>query len=182
MLYAEAEKRLTDPIAKEMYSGAVELSEHCQILPSEPITMQHLLSVILYTDYTQHSSQFTSTFRKNNKFEPIQAIKKRHTKFYWMSKFLQETIKAYGQRYDTDDKDKGLCGPFFTGMSMVMSMPQFNMRLLSPTSTSCQIAVSMKFSGEKGIIIEFDNDKGWARCLNGLDVSWMSRYHEEDER
>ena len=114
------------------------------IKPKESISVERIMCIILYTDYTQHSSQFTSTFRKNNKFEPLQAIKKRHTKFYWMGRLLQETIKVYGERYNVEDQDKGLCGPFFTGMSMVMNMPEFNMQLLSPTSTSCQIAVSIK--------------------------------------
>ena len=63
-----------------------------------------------------------------------------------------------------------------------MTMPQFSIKLLSPTSTSCHIEVAMKFSGEYGIIIEFNNQGGYAKYVYGLDVSWLSRYREEDER
>ena len=63
-----------------------------------------------------------------------------------------------------------------------MNMPQFDIKLLSPTSTSAQLAVAMKFSGAAGIIIEFGNDRGWAEYVLGLDVSFISRFHEEDER
>ena len=134
--------------------------------------------IILYTDYTALSSQFTSTFRKSNPFEPIQAMKRRHSHYYWMSKLLRETIAVYGQYYGDD---ASLSGPFYCGMSRLMLMPQFAMKLFSPTSTSCQIAVAVKFSGEGGILIQFRNGTGRAAYLKGLDVSWISRFKEEDE-
>ena len=63
-----------------------------------------------------------------------------------------------------------------------MTMPQFAISLLSPTSTSCHLEVAMNFSGEEGIIIELDNTREPACALKGLDVLWLSRYKEEDER
>ena len=142
------------------------------------ISLDNLISIILYTDYSQHSSHFTATFRKNNTFEPIQSIKRRHSNYYWASKILRETVYKYGKDYDFGD---GLLGPFYCGMSSVMTMPQFTISLYSPTSTSCHIEVAMKFSGTTGIIVEFNNKGGDARIVKGLDVSWLSRYKEEDE-
>ena len=127
---------------------------------------------------------FYITFRKNE-FEPLQSIKRRNRDYWWMSKILKETIFVYGTDYgydeDWDDMPR-LLGPFYCGMSMVMNMPQFYIELLSPTSTSKHIEVAMKFSGKKGIIIEFNNNKGDAQFVNGLDVSWLSRFKEEEER
>ena len=97
-----------------------------------------------------------------------------------MSRLLYETVYCYGSYHDNDSGEQ-LLGPFFCGMSMIMHIPQFNITLSSPTSTSKQIAVAMKFSG-KGIIIEFCNDSGDARKTTGLDVSWLSRFNEEEER
>ena len=65
---------------------------------------------------------------------------------------------------------------------MVMPMPRFAITLLSPTSTSCHIEVAARFSGNRGIIIEFHNEEGMAAWVMGLDVSWISRFKEEDER
>ena len=64
----------------------------------------------------------------------------------------------------------------------MLSMPQFSILLLSPTSTSVHIEVAMKFSGESGIIIEFSNyfEPAWEAF--GFDVSTISRFKEEDER
>lgn len=100
--------------------------------------------------------------------------------YLWFSKILKETVEAYGKHNHYGD----FPGPFFCGMSKLMTMPQFAINLLSPTSiaTSGHIEVAMNFSGEDGIVIEFDNNGGMATQLKGLDVSWVSRFNEEDER
>ena len=63
-----------------------------------------------------------------------------------------------------------------------MSMPQFQISLYSPTSTTIHEEVAMRFSGESGMIIQFDNHRGDAMNTRGFDCSWISRYCEEDER
>ena len=84
---------------------------------------------------------------------------------------------------DHNNVDGGkLLGPFYCGMSSMMNMPQFAMLLLSPTSTTLHVEVALKFSGEDGIVIEFRNDTGITMLTNGFDVSFISRYKEEDER
>ena len=103
-----------------------------------------------------------------------------------MSRLLRETVAAYGynnaSKYD-DDSQQPLGGPFFCGMSRVMTLPQFAIRLFSPTSTSCKIAVAVNFSGHQGIIVEFMTGQEYnAASLRGLDLSWISRFKEEDER
>ena len=141
------------------------------------ISKDRIMSLLLYTDYTALSSDFTSTFRKSNPFEPIQATIQRHRSYYWWGKFLRETVDVYGLVHRT-----GLSGPFYCGMSTIMTMPQFAIKLFSPTSTSCKIAVATKFSAGSGIIIEFDNGGGTSRQLRGFDASCFSRFREEDER
>ena len=149
------------------------------ISEDEVLSMDRLMTIILYTDYTDLSRHFSSTFRKSNLFEPLQTTKYRHSKYYWMSKLLRETVRIYGHNYE----DEGLRdGPYYCGMSKVMTMPEFAMKLFSPSSTSCHIEVAMKFSGESGLIIEFNNEGGLATVVKGLEVSWVSRFAEEDER
>ena len=96
-------------------------------------------------------------------------------------------IQVYGQYHDEDDGGCGLLpaldSPLFCGMSFVMLMPQFNISLIGPTSTTTHIEVATNFSGDGGIIIEFDTTKGDAQNALGFDVSWISRYGwQEDER
>ena len=155
---------------------------------NESIKLDHLLSVTLYTDYSKLSADFTSTFRKKWRFEPLEEIKRRNRKYWWWSKLLTETVMVYGNSYDDNDnanpsKNRNpLKGPFYTGMNHVMNMPQFNIDLLSPTSTSVHIEVATRFGGESGMILQFNNDSGSGQHTFGWDCSWLSRFKEEDER
>ena len=96
----------------------------------------------------------------------------------------KRSIQRYGQCYDRGDGQLGnLIGPFFCGMSVVLKLSQFNMFIHSPFSTSIHLEVAMVFSGEEGMILELQNDQTPnCRKLEGFDVSWVSRYKEEDER
>lgn len=151
----------------------------------ENAIVERLICMILYTDYTDLSAQFTATFRKRTAFEPTQATNRRHQHYYWMAKSLKEAILTFGKRYCDTMRGKrkiGAIGPFFCGMKVVMNMPQFNINLLSPVSTSVHLEVAVRFSGQSGIIIQFSNEKGKARRVRGVDMSWLSRFAEEDER
>ena len=143
-----------------------------------------LFGIILYTDYTDLSRNFSGSFRKNSKYEPVQSVKKRNQKYYWLSRKLKEMIYCYGQ--STRDKTgllSRLESPLFCGMSCVLNMPSFNIILYGPTSTSIHREVATKFSGDNGLIIKFDVTKGRAIAVHGMDVSFISRYGgQEDER
>ena len=156
------------------------------IVKGDPINKERLISMILYTDYTDHSSDFSSTFRSKTKFETFSRTKQRHANYYWMSKLLRETVAIHGTNngyIGPGAPSTELGGPFFCGMSMVMTMPQFAIKLFSPTSTSCHIEVALTFAGRDGLILEFVSSEDYdAAYLRGLDLSWISRYKEEDER
>ena len=123
-----------------------------------------MISIILYTDFTLLSSKFTSTFRKTGPFEPIQAIIQRNRSYYWMSRFLKETEQVYGQYHSFGNGVLDpLRGPFYCGMSMIMKMPQFSMKLLSPTSTTVQISVACR---GRGILYT------WFRCELVVAIRW----------
>eukprot|EP01084_Bolivina_argentea_P057358 104793_1 len=112
-------------------------------------------------------------------YEPVESIKKRNSIYGWMSKILRETVELFGGY----SANKTLSGPFYSGMGVVMTIPSFNIRLCSPTSTSCTIEVAVKFSGDHGIIIQLDNPRvNPYFYLRGFNCCWISRYKEEDER
>ena len=156
------------------------------------LIFEHILSLILYTDYTKLSTDFSSSFRKLSTFETLKSIKQRNALYFWMSKFLRELVECFGQCSNGDyDVEKGkrikMRGPYFCGMNMRLNIPSFAMRLNSPSSTSKQISVAIKFSGPKGVVLTFDNPSGeyaiQYEYLRGWDCSWIGRFgKEEDER
>lgn len=151
------------------------------------LEMEHLISLILYTDFTELSADFTSTFRKKHPFEQLNDIKKRNREYWWLSKLLRETVEFFGDCRD-DWSNGDIKGPFYTGMSVVLNMPHFMIRLCSPTSTSKQIEVAIKFGGEQGMVIELNSvdhqgiDEFNANYVRTFNCSWISRFKEEDER
>ena len=69
------------------------------IAEGSPISPHHLISIILYTDYTHLSSNFSSTFRKHGVFDSVFMAKTRNKKYWWWSKYLAETVSVYGDAY-----------------------------------------------------------------------------------
>ena len=151
---------------------------------SNIIPVSYLECIILYTDYSDLSTHFSSTFRPNHKYEPFAVTKKRHSQYYWFAKGIKEMMEVFGQCYY---KGIGLLdalrGPFYTGMSFVLTLSQFEITLYGPTSTSIHKEVATRFGGQQGMLITFDNTKGYGQRVKGFDVSWISRYGlQEDER
>ena len=100
-----------------------------------------------------------------------------------MARGLKEVIKIYGQDSGKGAFTSGGCGlldelvpPFYCGMSYIMLMPEFGIRLTGPTSTSVQLECATNFGGEEGIIIQLDNNTRWGQEVRGFDVSFISRY------
>eukprot|EP01083_Nonionella_stella_P063988 166363_1 len=158
-----------------------------------PISEDHLLSVILYTDRSKLSREFSATFRSKAPFEPLSSIKNRNGEFAVWSRLLQETVYYFGNMGDPTNNDYFLerkwkdleieTGPFYCGVSRVLVIPEFNIQLNSPTSTTKHIEVAQRFAGESGLIIQLNND-GYRDSyrLPSWNCSWLSAFPEEDER
>ena len=146
-----------------------------------PIGFNNLVSLVLYTDYDRLSTSFSASFRKTGPLETLEGHKERHRKYWWWAKTLKETIAEFGDTLGEDRKGK-LHGPFHTGMSTVTKLSHFHVLLASPTSTSVHLEVAALFSDDDGMIITFENVIDNAVYTRGFDVSWLSRYKEEDER
>ena len=153
------------------------------------IKMKHIMSLILYCDFTEYCTSFSSTFRKISMTETMEDVKMRNSAYWHQSKSFREAVECFGALspeatdYMPDDMQP-VSGPFFSGLNCVLAIPEFSLRLKSPTSTSVHIEVSLKFASKTGIIIQLNNPGTHmsSTLLPILDVSWLSRYPDEDER
>eukprot|EP01084_Bolivina_argentea_P310851 537973_1 len=167
---------------------------HYGINKGSVITQYHLMCIILYCDFSVLSTNFSGTFRRIFPSESLKSVKKRNQKYWYLSKGLMETVQYFGTAGDDTYYDNetgewiktGEYGPFYCGMSCLMLMPGFNLRLCAPNSSSKVINIAMRFCGDnkQGMIMQINNIKGG---LSGkqerfMDVSWISRYCEEEER
>ena len=154
----------------------------------DTMSINHLIAIICYTDFTELCTKWTSTFRSIYFGESQQSMKLRQEQFYHLSKYLYQIVQYFGEYchgikygfgvYSWSDVD----GPFFCGMNRKMPFNSFNIKLNGPTSTSRHREVALRFSGEQGILIQFNNSGLKKNHRVGLfDASWISRFKEEDE-
>eukprot|EP01084_Bolivina_argentea_P083605 151383_1 len=165
----------------------VTSSLHYEIPRKASLKSSNLLSVVLYTDMDELQREFSKTFRKNALNEELSSIKSRHQEFANWGRILRETVEIWGLSGEgsvdenTGDRINKLTGPFYCGMRK-MVMPEFNIRLCGPTSTSKQSEVSIRFGEEEGMIMQLNNigDRN-SNQLRAFRCQWLSNYTAEDE-
>lgn len=161
---------------------------HYEISENALLSIWNLISLILYSDYSAHCSEFSASFRALSPFESLEVTKERNREFWWMSKTLRETVELFGQCRSGDYDGNGnrintVKGPFYCGVNKVMVLPQFNLRLCAPTSTTMQIEIALKFATSNGTVIQLNNNSyNLVDQLRLFNISWISRFKDEDER
>ena len=61
-----------------------------------PITVPHIIAVLMYTNYTEASYEFSRTFRKISPFESDRVLKERHAEVGIWGKLLREAVECFG--------------------------------------------------------------------------------------
>jgi len=115
----------------------------------------HVHALLLYTDFSALCTDFSASFRAVERGESLEANKARNGRYHHFAKRLKELVMCYG----SDNANDNSRGPFFCGVSAVLNIPQFAIRLNAPTSTSLHIEVAMRFAGgTDGMIIQLNNE------------------------
>eukprot|EP01084_Bolivina_argentea_P177638 307143_1 len=113
------------------------------------IETENILSVLLYTDYTDLSYNFSKSFRKINDTETDETFKDRKREFYWWSKILIYTVHKFGEK----TKHSGV-PVYYTGISQPVIFNSLVTHFHGATSTTKQIAVATLFAKTGGLILE----------------------------
>ena len=85
---------------KQLLSDKRGKKLHYGIKAQETISIEHLLSVKLYTSFDVLSFKFSTTFRKLNKNESNKQLKERNAQYSNWSRLLRETVECFGTRVD----------------------------------------------------------------------------------
>ena len=157
------------------------------ISENDIISIDHIIALILYCDFSTYCTRFSKTFRQICSIESMEEVKARNSCFWFQSKNFREVVEGYGSLGNSRWLPAGQepeTGPFFTGLDAVLAVPEFTLRLYSPTSTSKHIAVSLNFSKQTGMIIQLNNKELDDVCgdVSFFDVRWLSRFPDEDGR
>eukprot|EP01084_Bolivina_argentea_P277983 474762_1 len=105
------------------YNQYYEQASYYGIEKGQKVLLEHLQSVILYTDFSDLCTAFSSTFRSSYFGEAIQSIKNRNACYYYLSKRLRETVECFGNAGYEDYCVEMEYGPFYCGMHRIMALP-----------------------------------------------------------
>ena len=170
MVILKSEQFMDTEKVKSMKFKTRGWSRYFDIDEFEPIRIEHIQSLILYTDFTKLSQSFTSTFRRLYENEPLESVKNRNCSYYWMSKLLIEIITGYSEMPSTASEE------LYCGLNKALYIPNGNIHLRGPVSTSKEFAIAINYSTNDDVILELTG-----RYQPRFHVSWLSRYIEEDE-
>ena len=142
---------------------------HFCINDGDSLRVEHLHALFLYTDFSALCTQFSSSFRAVYLGESLNSVKARNGRYHHFAKSLKELVMYFGITTR---------GPFYCGMSIILHIPQFVIRMNGPTSTSLHIEVAMRFGGVEGMIIQLNDIFQDERHF---DCAWLSAFPEESE-
>ena len=175
--FEKASQFIASDTCKRMKACYTNHLLYYDIRGGQPLNIDNLLAIILYTDFSRLCYEFGKTFRKINKSESNDALKLRNAEFWNWSRLLRETVEYYG-----DPLWKSDIKIFYSGCSYLV-LDTFVANFCGPTSTSPQLSVATIFAKEEGMILELEMaDSRKAGHLRFFDCSFLSCYSSEDER
>eukprot|EP01084_Bolivina_argentea_P278507 475825_1 len=140
-----------------------------------PMTLEHLLSVLLYTDLDKLSYYFSSTFRSLTG-STLEEDAKRNAEYANWSRFLIETVSFFGTSVNESHIET-----YYHGINCKLIFTSFCSKCIGPTSTTAQLSVACIFAKSQGMILEFQNGSTHM-SFKYFNCSWVSCFSNEDER
>ena len=141
------------------------------IPPGAPITINHIISLIVYTDFTYIQKQFKIHCRKYRPDEDVKQLVIRNQEIAHWCRYLKECCTFYGKEMRDE--------VFYTGLNKKLMFSSMKQHFECPLSTSAYLPKAHEFTDEEGIIIAVKAANPKTRYF---DVSWLSCHPMEQER
>eukprot|EP01083_Nonionella_stella_P112691 331814_1 len=136
------------------------------------ITINHLMSLKLYTDYTSVQLEFKKHCRRRYRNEAVDSIVRRNMEIAHWCRYLKESCTFYGNRMD-----KGTV--VYAGLKVKLMFRSLNQHFECPLSTTTDSEVANRFAqGTNGIILVLRAANPKTMYFN---VSWLSAFPREYE-
>eukprot|EP01083_Nonionella_stella_P008757 25314_1 len=170
--YQKAEIHLRSFVCRQMYHPFTD----CLKPDPSYITITHLLSLMIYSNYDYLQNIFSKTYREDGGA--------KHREFYWLGRYLKLSLHTFGTIIS-----KGKVKRFYHGISDQLVFPQYvgdygtGITIMCPLSTTSSLPVATRFATQD------DNKNGLIAQFNGLEycstryftVSWLSDFPAEAE-
>eukprot|EP01083_Nonionella_stella_P268688 908573_1 len=168
-------KYLHCPYCKSMTLKPYRFTDYKLHLP-DVLSLNNLISLTLYTDFTALSYEFSSSFRVRNKNESVFELKQRHANYYWWARTLRETVEFYG-----NDINESKTKYFWHGISQQMVFKSTISAFNCPTSTTADLPVATTFASSNGIILQLTSFYKVGSGGYYFNCNWTSAFPNENE-
>ena len=158
-------------------------SEEYEIKEGSLMTIEHIISVLLYTDFNSLSFNLNKTFKSlstsialtsddiSNDFKDC---KKRNSEYSNWSRLLIESVNIFGTKIG-DSKVETYYHPINKLLIVSSFLTVFN----APISMYSQISIATIFAMNNGTIFELKKDSFKPKYFN---TNWLSKWSNKDER
>jgi hypothetical protein len=138
------------------------------------MTMSHLKSLFLYTNFTKLCSTFSCVFRRIPSSESDDSFKTRNSNYREWARLLVETVHVFGTTME-DSTIKS----FYHGISCPMTFRANFAVFHSPTSITKSSTVAGNFAKTSGIVLELQNNN--SESLSYFDCCMSDFSHESEQ-
>ena len=162
------------------------------------ISVQHIMALMFYTNFSDQSAAFSATFRRKHGFETDENLKARNREVWNWSKLLRECVECYGQNMGFvykklpylwhgvsaelifDSTYIKLCGPLSSTAGMLFCLLSILVFILTKRKRTTQdFVIAHTVFGADGIVIDIKVRK---EATTFMDCNYWSCFVHENER
>eukprot|EP01084_Bolivina_argentea_P079035 143429_1 len=147
-------------------------NKNFDVAKGSSITINHIISLKLYTDFGEITLEYKKHCRRYNKDEPLNILIRRNSEIAHWCRYLKESCTFYGQLME-----KNMV--VYTGLNAKLLFDSLQTHFECPISTTTEISVAQLFSDGDGIMLTLKRANPKTRFF---DVSQLSQFSHEEER
>eukprot|EP01084_Bolivina_argentea_P031455 58219_1 len=169
----KAEIKLKMSSIKQMKAVWNEENDNHGIKVNDPISQEHVLSLITYTDITDLCTSFRETYRPMSTNETVAQRKKRHAPFANMGRLLYEAYIFYAS---TNSQVKVL----YQVVSYQFVFKSLYCSFDAPSSITAAVSVVHNCMDPNGIVLKCESGD-YSEFIRTLDMSLFSCFDATEE-
>ena len=169
-LHSKAQKLLTEKplIAKRVGNN----NRICRIEEGSSPSLEHIVALLIYTDFTYHQCEFKKQCRRLSVNESLEELINRNSEIYHWCKLIKELCIFYGEIM-------GENAVLYSGMREFLMFDSLCTRFECPISTSTKLDVAKRFA-KGAIVLKFKRGSVNTKTLDVTKYSCFGR--DESER
>ena len=145
----------------------------CGIPPGTRMSVDHVICLKLYTDFTFQQRIFKKHCRRLQRDEPMESVMQRNSEIAHWCRLLRESIMLYGETMSSSDV-------VYCGLNTPLIFRSLHQRFECPLSTTTQMTIAQQFAeGDCGVILKLKRANPKTRYF---DVGPITSFEHEDER